>query len=99
MDNRVRQCAVLTELSGTLLNMTLGIQTAKPHELRLNHALDVLSPLDTVLRARLRKTIGDAFGEQYPLIIVRRNDCRLALQWPDQCRRFPHHEKVPPTDH
>ncbi|MBT9168813.1 MAG: hypothetical protein DDT19_02161 [Syntrophomonadaceae bacterium] len=49
----------------------------KPHnrnEPQVHPALDAMSPPDAVSRARLRKTVGEARGEQRPLIIVRRND-------------------------
>jgi hypothetical protein len=56
----------------------VGRSTANRNEPQVNRAINASSPFDAVSLARLRMTVGEALGEQWPQIIVRRIDRRSA---------------------
>ena len=58
--------------------VTLDVGRSNRNEPQVNRALDALSPFDVKLRARPRMNVGEALEGQWPLIIDRRDDCRLA---------------------
>ncbi len=46
-----------------------GDQPQNRNEPQVHPALDALSPFDSVSRGRLQMTVGEAIGEQCPLIV------------------------------
>lgn len=70
-------CRSSRRLSGPL-NLIVGRLHPARNEPQANGALETLSPHDAVSRARLRMTVGEALGEQFPLIVVRRPDAHSA---------------------
>ena len=60
------------------LNLDVWRSTTNRNEPQVHRVLNTFSPFDIVLRPRLRMTVGEALGEQSPLIIVRRLDVRAA---------------------